>query len=126
MPLPGRYFVEDIEAITVEQGLVLDKELGLEKIIVEGDSLLTIQAVETMDVRGVVGHIIKGIGQLPKVDLEVVAEVLEVEVAVFSHRHNPSPTTPTSPTFPFLGGVVQTLPITKAMDLPWVHGALQQ
>ena len=39
------------------------KELDLEKITVEGDSPLTIQSVETMDVRGVVGHIIKGIGQ---------------------------------------------------------------
>jgi len=41
----------------------LAKELGSEKIIIEGDSLLTIQVVEAMDVRGVVGHIIKGIGQ---------------------------------------------------------------
>ena len=61
MPLPRRYSVEETEAIAVEQSLVLAKELGLEKIIVEGDSLLTIQAVETMDVRGVVGHIINGI-----------------------------------------------------------------
>ncbi|KAK7857205.1 hypothetical protein CFP56_019147 [Quercus suber] len=52
MPLPGRYSVEETEAIAVEQGLVLAKELGLEKIIVEGDSLLTIQAVETMVVGG--------------------------------------------------------------------------
>ena len=40
------------------------KELDLEKIIVKGDSLLTIQVVETMDVREVVGHIINGIGQV--------------------------------------------------------------
>ncbi|KAK9989566.1 hypothetical protein SO802_029805 [Lithocarpus litseifolius] len=59
MPLPGRYSVEEIEAIAVEQGLVLAKELGLEKIIVEGNSLLTIQAVETMDVKGFASHIIK-------------------------------------------------------------------
>ena len=63
MPLPGRYSVEETEAIVVEQVLVLAKELGLEKIIIEGDSLLTIQAVETMDVRGVVGHIIKVLGR---------------------------------------------------------------
>ena len=52
MPLLKRNSVEEIEAIAVEQGLVLAKELGLEKIIIEGDSLLTIQAVEAMDVRG--------------------------------------------------------------------------
>ena len=63
MSLPGGYSVEETEAIAVEQGLVLAKELDLEKIIVEGDSLLTIQAVETMDVRGVAAHIIKGIVQ---------------------------------------------------------------
>ena len=63
MPLPRRYFVEETGAIAVKQGLVLVKELGLEKIIIECDSLLTVQAVELMDVRRVVGHIIKGIGQ---------------------------------------------------------------
>ena len=64
MPLSGRFSVEETEAIVVERGLVLAKELDLEKIIVEGDSLLPIQAVETMDVREVVGHIINGIGQV--------------------------------------------------------------
>ena len=63
MPFLRRYSVEETEAIAVEQGLVLAKELGLEKIIIEGDSLLIFQVVEAMDVRGVVGHIIKGIGQ---------------------------------------------------------------
>ena len=62
MPLLRRYSVEETKAIAVEQGLVLAKELGLEKIIIEGDSLLIIQVVEAMDDRGVVGHIIKGIG----------------------------------------------------------------
>ena len=38
MPLLKRNSVEEIEAIAVEQGLVLAKELGLEKIIIEGDS----------------------------------------------------------------------------------------
>ena len=59
MPLPRRYFVEETGAIAVKQGLVLVKELGLEKIIIECDSLLTVQAVELMDFGG---HIIKGIG----------------------------------------------------------------
>ena len=63
MPLPRRYSVDETKAIAVEHGLVLVKELGLEKIIIECDSIITIQAVELMDVRRVVGHIIKGIGQ---------------------------------------------------------------
>ena len=59
MPLPGRFSIEEIEVIAVEQVLVLAKELGLEKTIIEFDSLLTVQAVELMDFGG---HIIKGIG----------------------------------------------------------------
>ena len=35
MSLPRRYYVEETKAIAVEQGLVLVKELGLEKIIID-------------------------------------------------------------------------------------------
>ena len=63
MSLPRRYFVEETKSIAVELGLVQVKELGLEKIIIDCDSFLTVQAVKLMDGRRVVGHIIKGIGQ---------------------------------------------------------------
>ena len=52
MPLQGRYSVEETKAIAVEQGCVLAKKLGLERVIIESDSLLTIQVVETNVVRG--------------------------------------------------------------------------
>ena len=38
-------------------------KLGLERVILESDSLLTVQAVEANDVRGAVGHFVKGIVQ---------------------------------------------------------------
>ena len=63
LPLQGRYSIEETEAAAVEQGCVLAKKLGLERVIIESDSLLTVQAVEANDVRGVVGHIVKGIVQ---------------------------------------------------------------
>ena len=63
MSLPRRYSVEETKSIAVELGLVQVKELGLEKIIIDCDSFLTVQAVKLMNVRRVVGHIIKGIGQ---------------------------------------------------------------
>ena len=63
LPLQGRYSVEETEAAAVEQGCVLAKKLGLERVIIESDSLLTVQAVEANDVRGVVGHFVKGIVQ---------------------------------------------------------------
>ncbi|XP_075654847.1 uncharacterized protein LOC142625016 [Castanea sativa] len=63
VPLQGRYYVEETEATAVEQGCVLAKKLGLERVIIESDSLLTVQAVEANDVRGIVSHIVKGIVQ---------------------------------------------------------------
>ena len=45
MPLSGRFAVEETEAIAMEQGIVLAKELGLNKIILEGDSMQTVQAI---------------------------------------------------------------------------------
>nr|POE64788.1 hypothetical protein CFP56_74004 [Quercus suber] len=39
LPLPGKYAVEETEAIITEQGIVLAHMLGLEKIMFEGDFL---------------------------------------------------------------------------------------
>ena len=47
----------------MEQGCVLAKKLGLERVIIESDSLLIVLAVEANDVRGAVGHIVKSIVQ---------------------------------------------------------------
>ncbi|KAF3975971.1 hypothetical protein CMV_000800 [Castanea mollissima] len=63
IPLSSRMAVEEIEAIAMEQGIVLAKNLGLEKTIFEGDSMQTIQAIEAKGVRSVVGHIVRGILQ---------------------------------------------------------------
>ena len=63
LPLQGRYSVEETEAAAMEQGCVLAIKLGLERVILESDSLLTVQAVEANDVRGAVGHFVKGIVQ---------------------------------------------------------------
>ena len=45
----------------MEQGIVLAHMLGLENIMLEGDSLQTIQAVQPKIVGGVAGHIFKEI-----------------------------------------------------------------
>ena len=63
LPLQGRYSIEETEVAAVEQGCVLAIKLGLEKVILESNSLLTIQTIETNDVRGAVGHYMKGIVQ---------------------------------------------------------------
>ena len=52
LPLQGRYSIEETKEAAVEQGCVLAKKLGLERVIIESDSLLTIQVVETNVVRG--------------------------------------------------------------------------
>ncbi|XP_023897858.1 uncharacterized protein LOC112009757 [Quercus suber] len=58
LPLSGRMAVEEMEAIAMEQGMILAKNLGLERTIFEGDSLQTIQAIEAKEVRSVIGHIV--------------------------------------------------------------------
>ena len=63
IPLLGRMAMEETEAIAMEQGIILTKNLGLEKTIFEGDSMQTIQAIEAKEVRSVVGHIVRGILQ---------------------------------------------------------------
>ncbi|XP_023891841.2 uncharacterized protein LOC112003851, partial [Quercus suber] len=63
MPLSGRFAVEETVAIAMEQGVVLAKKLGLNQIILEEDSMQTIQAICSKDVWGVAGHIIHGILQ---------------------------------------------------------------
>ena len=60
--LSGRFGVEETEAIAMEQGLMLAKELGLVRVLIVGDSLQTIQAIEK-EVRGAIGHIVAGILQ---------------------------------------------------------------
>ena len=59
LPLSGRIVVEETEAIAMEQGMILAKNMGLERTIFEGDSLQTIQAIEAKEVRSVIGHIVK-------------------------------------------------------------------
>ena len=64
LPLSGRIAVEETEAIAMEQGMILAKNMGLERTIFEGDSLQTIQAIEVKDVRIVIGHIVKSCLQI--------------------------------------------------------------
>ena len=63
IPLLGRMAVDETEAIAMEQGIILAKNLGLEKTILEGDLMQTIQTIEAKEVRSVVGHIVRGILQ---------------------------------------------------------------
>ena len=61
MPLSGKFAVEETEALAMEKGAILAFDLGLENVILEGDSLQTIYAVNKKDYRGMTGHIISGI-----------------------------------------------------------------
>ena len=61
MPLSGKFAVEETEALAMEKGVILALELGLENVILERDSLQTIQAVKDKECKGMTGHIISGI-----------------------------------------------------------------
>ena len=43
MPLYGKFAVEKTKALAMEKGAILALELGLENVILEGNSLQTIQ-----------------------------------------------------------------------------------
>ena len=75
LTLPGNFAVEETEAIAMEQGFVLAHMLGLENIMVEGDALQTIRAVQAKDCKGVAGHIIAGI----------IQEMSKFQIAVTRH-----------------------------------------
>ena len=51
LTLLGNYAVEETEATAMEQGIVLAQMLGLEKIMVKGDSLQSIQVIQAKDSR---------------------------------------------------------------------------
>ncbi|KAK7834557.1 hypothetical protein CFP56_024676 [Quercus suber] len=51
MPLYGKFAVEETEAVAMEKGAILAFDLGLENVILEGDSLQTIQAIIKKDYR---------------------------------------------------------------------------
>ena len=45
----------------MEKGAILAMELGLENVILEGDSMQTVQAIKDIDCKGLAGNIISGI-----------------------------------------------------------------
>ncbi|XP_075652905.1 uncharacterized protein LOC142623382 [Castanea sativa] len=59
--LPGKFSVVETEALAVEVGVMLAKELDIQKIIVESDSLSVVQSIAAKDLRGESGHIFQGI-----------------------------------------------------------------
>ena len=61
MPLSGKFVVEETKALAMEKGAILAMELGLENVILERDSLQTIQTVKDKDCKGLAGNIISGI-----------------------------------------------------------------
>ena len=61
MPLSGKFAVEETEALAMEKGAILAMELGLENVILEGDSMQTVQAVKEKGCKGLAGNIISGI-----------------------------------------------------------------
>ena len=57
----GMYEAETIEAFAVEEGILLARERGLNQVVIELDSLLVVQAINTNSNMGELGSIIQGI-----------------------------------------------------------------
>ncbi|XP_075645579.1 uncharacterized protein LOC142616661 [Castanea sativa] len=59
--LPGRFTVEETEALAIEAGILLAKELDLQQIIIESDSLSVVNSIWSKDSSGGFSHIVNGI-----------------------------------------------------------------
>ena len=56
--------MDETEALAVEAGILLARELDLQHIIIESDSLATVQRILSTDYSGGLGHIVNGIVNL--------------------------------------------------------------
>ena len=61
MPLSEKFAIEETEVLAMGKCVILALELGLKNVILEGDSLQTIQAIKDKECKGMTGHIISGI-----------------------------------------------------------------
>ena len=59
--LPSSFTVDETEALAIKARILLAKELGLNQIIIESDSLSIIQRILSKDISEGFGHIVNGI-----------------------------------------------------------------
>lgn len=59
--LPGSFTMEETEALAIEAGIILAKELDLHQIIIESNSLSVVNSIRSKDSSGGFGHIVNGI-----------------------------------------------------------------
>ena len=59
--LQGHYSVEEVEAMAIERGLLLAKELKLPHIILESDALNVVSNITAANSSGWLGHVYHGI-----------------------------------------------------------------
>ena len=59
--LPGCFSVDETEALAIEVGILLARELDLHQVIVESDSLSVVQRILAKDFSGCLGHIVHSI-----------------------------------------------------------------
>ena len=62
--LPSCFTVDETEALAVEAGILLARELDLQQIIIESNSLAVVQRISSKDYSGGFGHIVNGIVNL--------------------------------------------------------------
>ena len=58
--LTVQFSVEEVEAIALENGVLLALEMNLTDVNVESDSLSVVQSVQKKEIYGALGHIIQG------------------------------------------------------------------
>ena len=55
--LPSRFVADQVEALAMEQGILLAQELQLSRVILESDALAVVQALNDNSTGNELGHI---------------------------------------------------------------------
>ncbi|XP_065635987.1 uncharacterized protein LOC136070235 [Quercus suber] len=59
--LPGCFAADQVEALALEQGILLAQEMHLPRVILESDALAVVQALNDNSTGSELGHILQGI-----------------------------------------------------------------
>lgn len=84
--LQGRFVVDQVEALAMEQGVLLAQELQLASVILERDALNVIQAINDNFSGSELGHILQGIQIVSKKFESCTFKYLNREFNVLAHE----------------------------------------
>ncbi|KAK9986583.1 hypothetical protein SO802_031534 [Lithocarpus litseifolius] len=84
--LLGRFAAEQVEALAMEQGILLAQELRLSRVILESDALAVIQAINDNSTGSDLGHLLQGIQLVRETFESCTFKYLNRDLNVVAHE----------------------------------------